>query len=309
MRVSSADPLITIAIPFHSGLEYLRLAVESALAQDDGRFELLVCDEGAEGDAPARLLAGFADDRIRHHRNRAPLGMSRNWNQCIDLARADRVTLLHQDDMLMPGYVSLVLGLARAHPEATACFCMARIIDEKGEPTFSLPDRVKDFFVPHGEGDLVLRGQEAVCRLLAGNFIIIPTLCFERRLLGSHRFSEEWSQVQDLELTTRLLEEGHVLAGSRQRAYAYRRHEASATTQQSESMLRFEEEFRLYDRLAQRYAGCGWRRAARVAARKRMLKLHLGYRILRAALSGRPTRAAYLLGWLYREGPPSPSRS
>lgn len=309
MSTDSRQPRITIAIPFHKGLDYLRLAVASALAQDEGRLELLVCDEGAEGEKPAELLQGFRDARIRHHRNREPLGMARNWNQCIDLARAERVTLLHQDDLLQPGYASLMLALGAAHPEAVAGFCGARIIGARGEPVFSFPDRIKGLFVPRGPGDLLLRGEAAVGRLLAGNFIMTPTLCFDRRILGALRFSEEWRQVQDLELTTRLLEAGHLLVGSRERAYCYRRHAQSATEQQSRSLLRFEEEFRLYDHVAERCARRGWSRAARVARRKTMLKLHLGYRALVALLRAQPRRAAGLLGWLYRGGPSVTSRS
>ena len=78
---------------------------------------------------------------------------------------------------------------------------------------------------------------------------------------------------------------------------------------QSRSLLRFEEEFRLYDHVAERCARRGWSRAARVARRKTMLKLHLGYRALVALLRAQPRRAAGLLGWLYRGGPSVTSRS
>ena len=65
--------------------------------------------------------------------------------------------------------------------------------------------------------------------LMRGNFVMCPTLCFRKSVLGSERFAEEWRQVQDLEFTTRLLMAGREIVGSRRAAYAYRRHPESAT--------------------------------------------------------------------------------
>ena len=37
---------ITLAIPFYTGLDYLRTAVASVVAQRSDDWELLVCDDG-----------------------------------------------------------------------------------------------------------------------------------------------------------------------------------------------------------------------------------------------------------------------
>jgi hypothetical protein len=246
-----------------------------------------------------------ADDaRIAYHRHARNLGMVASWNACLERAPTDRVTLLHADDRLLPGYAELVHGLARRHPGAVALFCGARIIDARGHARFSFADAVKRLFVPHGGDDVVLEGEDALHTIMAGNFIMCPTLCLRRSRLGARRFDTRWRQVQDLALTSRLLMDGERLAGARQPGYAYRRHEENATALQSESLLRFREEFALFDEVARRAAGLGWPRAARTARRARIVRLHLAYRALGDVLRLRaaPARAKLALLARHRAG-------
>jgi len=284
---------IAIAIPFHRGLSYLKSAIESVLAQTRGEWLLVVRDDRGEpnADAVSRLVRSFADPRIRYDRNPENLGMVANWNRCLDEAETDLVTLLHADDRLLPHYVATMLDVAGAYPDAAAFFCRAQIIGTKGERRFSLPDFAKRLYSPRGRGPIVLRGETALGSLMAGNFIMCPTLCLRRSVLGARCFEKGWSQVQDLEFTGRLLLEGELLVGSRSVAYAYRRHEESATTRQSESLLRFEEEFALFEQIASRAEALGWLDAASISRRARIVKLHLAVRALEDLFAARPRRA------------------
>jgi hypothetical protein len=135
---------------------------------------------------------------------------------------------------------------------------------------------------------------------MAGNFIMCPTLCLRKSAIGSRRFSDRWQQVQDLEFTSRLLMEGEDLVGSRRVGYAYRRYPGSATALQSESLLRFEEEFALFEGVACKASELGWERAARVARRASIVKLHLLYRTLGDLAALRPGGALTKLRFLSR---------
>jgi glycosyltransferase involved in cell wall biosynthesis len=294
------DSTLTITIPFYRGVDYLKLAVESVVLQRRGDWKLLVCDDGGVEAGAAELVASFGDPRIEYRCNPERLGMARNWNRCLDAATSTLVCLLHADDRLLPNYVELMLGLAERNPTATAYYCGAKVIDAAGRKRFSTADSVKLFFAPRGggEGEGVLRGEDAVATLMAGNFIMCPTLCFRMPQLGTRRFASEWKQVQDLEFTTRLLMDGDTFAGTGEVAYAYRRHAEGATHQQSESFLRFDEEFALFDQIGERAEELGWPRAARIARAKRIVQLHLLYRGLRDLLRIRPAAALGKLRYL-----------
>ena len=290
-----------IAIPFYRNLPYLRVAIESVLQQSSPDWRLWVVDDSGEQEpkeSVVALLASFADSRIHYRRNPVTVGMVANWNLCLDTADTEFITLLHGDDRLLPRYVEVVQRLADLHPTAVAVYCGATIIGTSGERTFSLADWAKSLFSPRGGGELVLHGEPAATALMRGNFIMCPTLSFRRAQLGDRRFDDRWQQVQDLALTLELLMDGETLVGSPEASYAYRRHAESATSLQSRSRLRFDEEFRLFDQIAERAEARGWEQTARVSRRKRIVKLHLAYRALRDLGRIRPRSALETLRYL-----------
>lgn len=285
---------LSIAIPFHRRRDYLEIAVTSALAQSSV-FEVVVLDDGGIEQGAEAWLEDLDDPRLAYHRNPENLGMVPTWNACFERSSGELLTLLHADDQLLPSYASLMLELAAAHPQATALCCNATIIDADGKPRFSLADAVKPLFRSRGPDPLVIEGEAGLRALMAGNFIMCPTLCYRRAALGARRFDPRWRQVQDLELTSRLVLDGDSIVCSRQRAYAYRRHPEGATAVQSESRLRFDEEFALFEGVASRADERGWGAAARVSGGMRVIKLHLLYRALRELLR---LRFASARGWL-----------
>lgn len=283
---------ITFAIPFYRDTALLRIAIESVLAQRLQDFRILVVDDSGLDLGVEALIADFADDRMRYVSNEANLGMVETWNRCLEFAETDLVNLLHADDALLPNYGELMLDLAQRYPEASAFFCETDIVDYYGAAKFSVADTVKKFLVPHArDGDWVLEGEDAVASLMAGYFIMTPTLCYRKSRLADRRFDPAFKQVQDLRYIVGLLMDGHAIVGARKRAYAYRRHVESATSVQSESMLRFDEEVAAFDQIAEQADSLGWNRAAGVARRKRIIKLHLLYRGLRELGRLRPSGA------------------
>jgi len=274
---------LTFAIPFYRDPAYLRIAVESVLAQSHKGWRLLVSDDSGEDLGVEDLLAGYRDDRITYRANSRNLGMVANWNLCLDAVESDLVNLLHADDVLLPNYAEVMLGIASRHPEASAFFCETQIIDPKGARSQSAADFFKRFLIPARRvgQDLLLSGQSAVESLMGGYFIMTPTLCYRKSRIGDRRFSDEWKQAQDLIFIIDLLMSGNSIVGSAERAYAYRRHPESATSLQSQSMLRFDEEVRAFDLIAERCSALGWQSAAQVSRRKRIIKMHLAYKALR----------------------------
>ncbi|RIL05712.1 MAG: hypothetical protein DCC71_09445 [Proteobacteria bacterium] len=289
-------PRFTFAIPFYRGLGYLGEALASVRAQRRDDWRCLVLDEQVEPGA-AELVRSLGDARIEHRANPRCLGMVANWNLGLDLATTELVTLLHGDDRLLPDYADVIAELADAHPRAVALACDAEIVDGAGRRAFSFPDWVKRRFVPAGE-PWRLAGEPGLAALARADFVMCPTVAWRRPVLGLRRFAAGWKQVQDLDLLATLLLDGDEIVGTRRRAYAYRRHAASATSQQTEDMTRFEEEVAVLDRIAARAHAQGWQRAARIARGKRIVRLHLGFRAAGDLARGRVRPALAKLQYL-----------
>jgi glycosyltransferase involved in cell wall biosynthesis len=65
---------VTVAIPFHSGIEYLKEAVASVLGQTDPDWQLLVVDDGGREQGVEIWVASLRDARVTYLRNPRNLG-------------------------------------------------------------------------------------------------------------------------------------------------------------------------------------------------------------------------------------------
>jgi SAM-dependent methyltransferase len=95
--------LYSIVIPTHNRLALLRDAVGSVLRQAGDDWECVVFDNASE-EPIADFVAGLDDPRVRCERSDEFLPVTASWNRAIDLARGDYVTLIGDDDGLVPGY-------------------------------------------------------------------------------------------------------------------------------------------------------------------------------------------------------------
>ena len=173
-----------------------------------------------------------------------------------------------------------MVAAAARHPTAAALSCRARIIGPEGQALVSVADLYKRVLTAGGGPELVLRGEDAVVRLLRGNFIMAPTLCYRRSRLGERRFSRTWKFVLDWDFTLRLLLEGETLVELAEVAYAYRRHGESATARYTGNLYRFEEELALYGEMRERTRAAGWMRAERQARAMSATRLNLAYTLV-----------------------------
>lgn len=292
----AAHEAVSYGIPFYSGVEFLRKALASVLGQQDPDWRAFVTDDSpdpATGAEVEALVRSLGDDRIRYLRNPRPLGISGNWNRCLDLADTALATVLHADDELRPGYTGMMRAAAERHPEAAAFYCQAEIVGPDSRRVFSLPDLVKGFINPSTKQEVVLAGEPGFRALLWGNFIICPSLCFRKRVLGARRFSDR-RFVLDWDMTTQLVLDGDSLIGLPDKNIRYRRHGDSATSSLTRNRQRFLEESDYYDRMLPIARARGWDRCVRLCEHRAILKLNLA---LTSLLS-----AARLRGGDAREG-------
>ena len=283
----SGSTQITFAIPFYSGVPYLRRAIKSVQAQSLKDWVCIVVDDaGVDSDTEA-VVASYSDSRIRYVRNQTNLGLAGNWNQALRLSDTPLVTLLHSDDELTPGYGEAVIASHAAHPDAVAVFTRASIIDAHSEPVFSFPDRIKRITESLKGSTATVSGEQGLNGLLRGQYIFCPTLCYRASRLDPEPFQHRWRMVADLEFLASTLLNGGEFVGIPEELYSYRRHEASQTALLTATTERFDEEIEIYGELATRAEALGWSRAAQTAKKRRIIRLHLAYRIIGDLLHGR----------------------
>jgi glycosyltransferase involved in cell wall biosynthesis len=259
---------VDIMLPAYGGGKLIRETVDSVLAQEDADWQLTVVDDGVEQARDVDLgpwLAGHDDSRIRYIGNPVRLGINRNFQRCVDAARADLVVLLGADDRVLPHFVGRVHEVAKEFPDAAFIHTNAAIIDQDGRPALPLADRVKRMTTPRIRGERVMGGEELATSLLHGNWMYFPSVVFRRAVIQEHGFRSGFDIVQDLDLYLRIL-----LAGGRallleQPCIQYRRHSASVSSAQAGDGTRFHEELAYFLATAEVLRRAGWPRAARAS--------------------------------------------
>lgn len=264
-----------IMLPYYGDVRLMRDAVRSVLAQDFPDFRLTVVDDGDAAGVP-EWFAGLGDPRVRYLRNERNLGITRNFQQCVQLSEADHVVIMGCDDLLKPGYLSTVAGVLADHPGVGMVQPGVEVIDGSGAVRSGLADRVKHrIYAPAVPGRAVLGGEDLAASLLRGNWLYFPSVCWRGDALRAVNFRDEYSVIQDLALVIDLLERGEQLvvdtAGP---VFRYRRHAVSESSLQAFSGSRFAEAARYFTAVAERMDARGWPRAARAARRHSASRLH-----------------------------------
>ncbi len=212
-RASAQDgsPLVSICIPTYNGASWIVEAIESALAQDYQRHEIIICDD-ASSDETVALAREFDDPRIHVLANPLRVGMARNWNRCVQASSGDYVKLLMQDDRLASTSVRRMLDVMEANPGVGLVFSPRVVqLDDPNDQVSSLwKERFGVLHAPFGPLSQVNDGRAMFDRLQDGrfrhNWIGEPTVVMVRRraLLRVGLFNVRLRQLADLEMWLRI---------------------------------------------------------------------------------------------------------
>lgn len=126
-----SHPLVSVVLCTFNGARFLRTQLDSLLAQDYPRFEVVAVDDGST-DESVRVLEeyGRRDTRIQVHRNPVNLGFTKNFENGIGLARGELIAPCDQDDVWLPNKLSTLVS---RRGSAELVYCDSELIDEGGE--------------------------------------------------------------------------------------------------------------------------------------------------------------------------------
>ncbi|GAA1400498.1 hypothetical protein GCM10009639_41610 [Kitasatospora putterlickiae] len=282
-------------LPYYGDVAMMQAAVRSILAQTDPDFRLTVVDDGKEPDVPG-WFAALGDERVTYLRNERNLGITRNFQKCVDLSTADHVVIMGCDDLLHPHYLETVRGILRDNPGLGMVQPGVEVIDGDGVVTAGLADNVKDrLYAPTVKGRRLMGGEQLAASVLRGNWLYFPSICWRGDALREVNFRDEYSVIQDLALVVDLLERGEqMMVDNTTVVFQYRRHAVSESSVQAFSGTRFAEAERYFNAVADRMDARGWPKAARAARFRSASRLH-ALTMLPGALRRRQTGGAKVL--------------
>jgi glycosyltransferase involved in cell wall biosynthesis len=108
------NPTITIAIPSYNKASYIKRCIESILCEKDFVDQIILVDN-ASTDNTFEIAKEFSEF-VTCYKNDSNLGMSGNWNRCIELCQTDVLMIFHADDELIKGSISKYLDFFSSNP-------------------------------------------------------------------------------------------------------------------------------------------------------------------------------------------------
>lgn len=190
-------PHISAMIPTYNRAHLLGATIESLLRQDYPDIEIVVVDD-ASTDNTVEVVEAIRqrDPRVRLVVNPKNLGLTKNWNKCLELARGELVQIMQSDDLIDADYFRRVVEVFDTNPAVGFVAASARYIDLDG------------FVIDPGtprKAQHYAAGDEAVAALITGGYphvssIVMRRECYET--LG--KFNDVIWHGPDVEMDARL---------------------------------------------------------------------------------------------------------
>lgn len=159
-------------MPLHDGAEWIAATLESIAAEPTDGIEFIVIDSSPD-DATAEIAACYRERlQLRLLRRPDVVPWQTKTNLGVELAAADYASILHQDDLWLPGRVASVRRWIAGAPEAVLHLAPSRLIDRHGRTVgrWTCPLPPERQFDP----------QFILQRLLVQNFVSVPAPVFLR---------------------------------------------------------------------------------------------------------------------------------
>jgi glycosyltransferase involved in cell wall biosynthesis len=184
-------PRVSIIIPVYNGANYMREAIDSALAQTSSDIEVLVVNDGSRDNGATGEIARSYGDRIRYIEKENG-GVSSALNRGINEMRGRWFCWLSHDDRYLPEKIATQLAFVDANPNARIVGCNFEIIDEHGKVTSEFREHL----------GIVRTGREVLSSWIYGCGLMIDRAA----LVDAGLFNESNRTTQDLEMWLRLAE-------------------------------------------------------------------------------------------------------
>jgi glycosyltransferase involved in cell wall biosynthesis len=183
-------------------------AIQSALSQTYGNFEIIVVDDGSS-DGTAKTVERFRSDKIRYIRHDKNRGVSAAGNTGIRAAKGDVIAHLDSDDLWKPEMLASLVGVLQRHQEVGAVFCDVEVI--RGNSVSSIISSMHAFprlLAGHAnlDSDVFVFSSREMYLCLLEEVPIKPTgVLIRRNVLDElSGYDESWCSGEDWELYLRI---------------------------------------------------------------------------------------------------------
>ncbi len=214
---------LTVIMPVYNAERYLSAAIESVLEQTYQHFQLIIINDGStdsSGDVISRYQA--LDSRIISL-SQPNSGISKTRNRALEMAQTEWVALMDADYIMLPERLEQQLAFIEKHPSIRVASCRSIYIDENDHEL--------------GRSVCHIKTPEDLNRLITQNQpigLLDPGVLMHRQtIISIGGYRSQLSIAMDLDLWTRLAEQGHLILIQDAILMKYRLHSTSTVSSDS----------------------------------------------------------------------------
>ena len=194
-------PLVTVICLCYKHAPFVRLALDSVLAQTYAHVELIIIDDCSPDDS-VQVIRQWLNEQKQTYTFLAlepNIGNCAAFNRGLSLAKGQYIIDLAADDVLLPNRIASQVALLETNPTAAATYSDALLIDEKGKAlrTHYLRDKNGALLQPVPSGAIYQR-------LFEGHFVCSVTLMFRTETLRQISGYDETLAYEDFDVLMRL---------------------------------------------------------------------------------------------------------
>ena len=127
------SPEVSVVLPTYNRPQYLRSAIDSVFAQTFTDWELIVADDGSEGETAAFVAALASRPKVKVLRLAHVGNPGAVRNAACRAARGEYIAFLDSDDVWLPEKLALQVASLRSRPQRGWGHTAFTVIDESGE--------------------------------------------------------------------------------------------------------------------------------------------------------------------------------
>lgn len=125
----------TIGLPI-TKTKYLQEALDGIRSQTFRDFELIIKNNAKTPEIIAEIkkicTEWIEKENVQYYESKEQLGMTANFNSIVEKANGDYFTIMSDDDVMEPEYLSEFSKLVDKHPNVKVFHCRVKRIDGKG---------------------------------------------------------------------------------------------------------------------------------------------------------------------------------
>ena len=184
----NSNPLISVIMSVYNEQEYIKDAVCSILKQTEPDFEFIIIDDCSTDDT-VNIIKDINDDRIILIKNETNMGLTKNLNKALAVARGRFIARMDGDDIAMPERFATQVRYLDEHPDIMLVSCNTSTFGEQRLVS-----------------DITGSPEELRCTMLLRPVLAHPGFMFRKELYDSYgfKYDEHFRSAQDYDFAARV---------------------------------------------------------------------------------------------------------